>query len=167
MSKIQKWQIGRLYGLGSKLGLVEQGNKEDDFHNIIYTHTKKTSVADLTQSEFYKVQEELEKYLPSDERVVKKNYSKTAHKEVEGMMSKKQQDLAWKYVYDLAKLEPNVNTTVGKRMCGAIEKNCGVTAIACDPFRFVTSELGEKLIENLKRYVRSTKAKNKKKAQLE
>ena len=61
-------------------------------------------------------------------------------------------------MYHLAELEPR-ETAVGERMCGAIGKILGITAVPEDPFKWVSFEQGRDLIEGLKRYVYSAEKK--------
>ena len=46
----------QLYAIASNAGLVEHGNKEDPFHQIVYSVTGKTSVKDLTSREMKQVE---------------------------------------------------------------------------------------------------------------
>ena len=89
---------------------------------------------------------------------------------VPGMMTAEQQSLAWRLMYRLQELDekPKLHedgspVTVGERMAGAIEKILGITAMAGkDVFKWVSFENGSKLIEYLKRYVRSAERKRSK-----
>ena len=153
----------RLYALASGLGLVERNNKEDPFHQLIYGLTGKEHVSELTPSETRIVQAELQ------ERMRLKNHNKPLKKkqpikeDVPGMMTAAQQKLAWRLVYRLDELEPTA-ASVPERLVGAIEKILGVTASVKDPFRWVNFADGTKLIEQLKRYVRSAERRAGKKA---
>ncbi len=81
------------------------------------------------------------------------------------MMTEKQIKLAWRYVYRLVELDQSENKAeAGERMFGAIKKVLGVEeANVRYPFKKITKEQGEKLIENLKRYVLSAERKESKK----
>ena len=46
-----------------------------------------------------------------------------------------------------------------ERLLGAIEKILGITASKSDPFRWINFDDGTRLIEQLKRYVRSAERK--------
>jgi hypothetical protein len=59
MSAITKEQIKRIYALGSAIGIVDRGNKDDDLHTLVSGMTGKDSVSDLTGEEFIKVEREL------------------------------------------------------------------------------------------------------------
>ena len=75
-------------------------------------------------------------------------------KNVPGMMTVAQQKKAWSLVYRLDEIEPK-NVPVVERLIGAIEKILGITASKDEPFRWVNFDDGTRLIEQLKRYVRS------------
>lgn len=153
----------RLYTLANGLGLVENGNKEDPFHQLVYGLTGKEHVSELTQAEARSVQAELQERmrLKNHDKPLKKE--KTAKKDVHGMITSAQQRLAWRLVYRLDELEPTA-ASVPERLIGAIEKICGITASDADPFLWVDFNNGTKLIEQLKRYVRSAERRAAKKA---
>lgn len=172
-----KQQIRKLYGLAAGAGLVEANNKNDLFHTLVYGITGKAHVSDLTDKEVAAVQAELiskMRYKNHDAPIKKRK--KTPATEIQpGMMTAKQIGLAWRLIYRLQELDENPRCkedgtvySTGERMAGAIKKELGVTAnIAGNdpnkPFRWVSFENGEKLIEALKRYVRSAERKAKKK----
>nr|DAZ59380.1 MAG TPA: Protein of unknown function (DUF1018) [Caudoviricetes sp.] len=79
-------------------------------------------------------------------------------KDVPGMMTVSQQKKAWSLVYRLDELEPK-EVPVIERLLGAIEKILGITASKSDPFRWINFDDGTRLIEQLKRYVRSAERK--------
>lgn len=152
----------RLYTLANSLGLVDSGSKEDPFHQLVYGLTGKEHVNDLTPTEARVVQNELQ------ERMRLKNHSeplkkkKAAKEIVPGMMTASQQRFAWRLVYRLDELEPTV-ASVPERLIGAIVKILGITASKSDPFRWINFDDGSKLIEQLKRYVRSAEGRAAKK----
>lgn len=146
MKKISKEQIKRLYALGSRLKLVKSGDKNDNFHALVYAETKKESVRDLTESEF----KSLEKHF-----LLQLNPSEY----VPGKMTKKQQGKAWKLLYEIIKLNPR-DQTAGQRMCGAIKQNFLVDVDVRNPFKWLTFEQGNALIEQLKRYKKSAERKS-------
>lgn len=151
----------RLYALANGLGLVENGSKEDPFHQLVYGITGKEHVSELTPPEAKAVQAELQ------ERMKLKNHSKPLKKksvkeDIPGMMTVAQQNLAWRLVYRLDELEPTASS-VPERLIGAIGKILGITASRADPFRWINFDNGTKLIEQLKRYVRSAERRAAKK----
>lgn len=151
----------QLYALASGLGLVEHNNKDDPFHQLVYGITGKEHVSELTPREIQAVKAELY------DRMRLKNHGKplkkkSAKETVPGMMTAAQQGLAWRLVYRLDELEPT-DASVPERLIGAIEKILGITASKSDPFRWISFEEGSRLIEQLKRYVRSTEQRVDKK----
>ena len=56
---ITKQHIHTLYAIASRVGLVESGNKNDDFHCLVYRLTQKQSVKELTERESYIVSVDL------------------------------------------------------------------------------------------------------------
>lgn len=171
-----KQQTRRLYGLAAGAGLVEANNKDDLFHALVYSVTGKEHVSDLTDKEVAAVQAELISKMryKNHDAPVKKREKIPAPEIQPGMMNAKQIGLAWRLVYRLQELDDKPRRRddgtvcgVGERMAGAIKKELGITAnIAGNdpnkPFRWVSFENGEKLIEALKRYVRSAERKAKK-----
>ncbi len=152
MSLITKKQIQILYALGSKTGTLENGNKDDDLHIIVSRITGKSSIKELTQKEYKLVVDELKAFLPNDKGKVENKPT---------LITEKQKSLAWRFVYRLIELDATESkATAGERMLGAINKvlKKGVTDVKA-PFKDITQEEGEKLIENLKRYVRSAERK--------
>ena len=73
-------------------------------------------------------------------------------------MTAAQQKKAWSLIYRLDEIEPKEVPEV-ERLIGAIEKVLGITASRVDPFRWINFDDGTKLIEQLKRYVRSAERK--------
>ncbi|MDE5835229.1 MAG: regulatory protein GemA, partial [Ruminococcus sp.] len=81
-----------LYAIASHAGLVENGNKEDPFHQIVYSVTGKISVKDLSDRERKQVESEIK--IRIGEKVSGENVK---HQEkIAGMMSPAQQSLAWR-----------------------------------------------------------------------
>lgn len=142
---------GRLYALASGLGMVERNNKEDAFHQLVFGLTGKEHVSDLTASEAKTIQKELQNRMRLRNIKVPLKHKK---KDVPGMMTTSQQKKAWSLVYRLDEIEPK-DVPVIERLLGAIEKILGITASKTDPFRWINFDDGTKLIEQLKRYVRS------------
>ena len=147
---------GRLYALASGLGMVERNNKEDAFHQLVYGLTGKEHVSDLTTTEAKAVQKELQDRMRLGNR--KSPLKRNKKRDVPGMMTTEQQKKAWQLVYRLNDIDPK-DVPVVDRLIGAIEKVLGITASKADPFRWVNFDDGTKLIEQLKRYVRSAERK--------
>lgn len=141
---ITKEQISKLYGLAARAGLVESGNKEDNFHQIVAGLTGKDSVKKLTDTEYKKVRSRLLQELEN--------------KNASGRISSGQIKKAWSLMYQIIEYSPNEEgRTAGERMVGAIKKILGIDADVKNPFAWVSAEQGNKLIEMLKRYLRSAK----------
>lgn len=172
-----KQQIKRLYALAAGAGLVEANSKDDLFHALVYGVTGKEHVSELTDGEVAAVQAELISKMKYKNRAGQlKKRAKSKPDLQPGMMTERQIALAWRLMYRLQELDESPRRkedgtvfTVGERMVGAIDKILGVTANALGndtskPFRWIDFKSGEKLIETLKRYVRSAERKAAKKA---
>ena len=146
----------KLYAMAAALGLLERGSKEDAFHQLVYGLTGKEHVSELSAAEANAVQRELQSRLRSSAPNVTKKRSRK--KDVPGMMTTAQQGKAWALIHYLDEIEPKEVPEV-ERLIGAIEKVLGITASKTDPFRWINFDDGTKLIEQLKRYVRSAERK--------
>ncbi|MGN0592855.1 MAG: regulatory protein GemA [Ruminococcus sp.] len=145
--------VKKLYAKAAVLGMVEPGSHEDAFHQLVFGLTGKESVKALTEPEFRKVETELKRRLrshPSDRR--------PEQQEAPGMMTKAQRDMAWRQIYTLAALSPS-RASEGERMAGAVRKILGITASPKEPLKWVSKEDGSRLIDTLKRYVRTAQKK--------
>lgn len=156
-----KEQIKRIYGLGAGLGIVGK-NRDDMLHELVFACTGKDSVKELDDADFRRVEGEL---------ISRMRYSnphhpehKTKSKELgnNGMATKDQQALCWRFCYRLKELDPNpLSADVGDRLVGAITKVLDVTATKKEPFRWVNQEQCAKLIEQLKRYVNTAERRKR------
>lgn len=164
MSKaISKEQIKRIYALGSAIGILESGNKDDDLHALVYSIAGKESVKALSEGEFKKVEKALmDKMKIYRDNKAPKPREKSKDETVAGMMTKAQQTKAWKLIYELIALDPRGGSaTAGERMVGAIRKILNIQADVKKPFAWISFEQGSFLIEQLKRYVASAESKSK------
>lgn len=145
-----------LYAIAANAGLVEHGNKEDPFHQIVYSLTGKTSVKDLTSREMKQVENEIRSRISenvSGDRI-------KSQEAVAGMMSPTQQSLAWRLMYRIQRYDVKVSDkSVGTRLAGVVRKSLKISASDTDPLKWVNAENGNKLIETLKRYVKSAEKK--------
>lgn len=153
-----------IFGKAKELGL-----NSDELHCLVYGVTERDSLKELTNTQAEAVIRELDsrrknRTVPPEERNPK------AYKPAKpGMMTTAQQSLAWRLVYRLKELdekpmlhEDGKPYTVGERMAGAIYKITGnnmTTAQRKTIFERMHFDEGEKLIEGLKRYVRSAERK--------
>lgn len=150
----------RLYAMAASLGLLERNSKDDPFHQLVKGVTGKEHVSELNDAEKRAVEHELKIRSGNVPQKKKPSKKKAA---VPGMMTVQQQNLAWRLVYRLDELEPT-SASVPERLIGAIERILGITASRKEPFRWINFDDGTKLIEYLKRYVRSAERRAERKA---
>lgn len=163
MAAITKDQVRRIYALGAAAGMVTSGSHDDALHAMIAVMTNKDSVSSLTDKEFEEAQRELLAKIKLGNRTLPPPAARRNGKETApGMMNAEQQGKAWRYIYRLKELDVASSATAGQRMVGAIRKVLSVEARVDDPFKWVTFDQGAALIEQLKRYVRSAEARDKK-----
>ena len=103
-------QIRAIYALGSKLG-INQNNREDNLHQLVYSITGKESIKGLTNYEAARVQSELA------------NMERKVHAAdiPPGKMTAEQQNYVKYLIFRLQKLSPS-NAPYGERMRGAVKK---------------------------------------------
>ncbi len=139
--KITAFHIRKIYALGHELGLVNKSVEDDELHLLVHRETNKSSIKELTFTEYEKVIKEL-------------NRLKKENDITEG-----QKGLIWAYMYELVELDKSKGKT-GVRLVGAIKKILGKEIVtAHNPFSGITRDEGKILIEQLKRYVKTEKAK--------
>lgn len=136
----------KLYAIAAELNLLERGNPEDPFHQIVYRITGKEHVSELNQKEEKAVLKEL----LERQRIVD-NPDK---------ISVPKQDKVWKLIYKLCEIDPS-DAKPADRLIGAIGKILNTSAAESDPFKWVKERDANKLIETLKRYVKSAERKAK------
>lgn len=158
--KISKYQIHNLYAIAAKMKLVESGNKNDEFHSVVYSVTGKNSVSSLTGAEFYKVRDRLIEIQGSENVNSKKSKKKKKEEvnEIEGM-TQGQTAKVWYLMYEFAKYSPS-HATVGERLKGIIKRQLKMDVDVKKPFVWLTHKQGNQLIEILKKYVTNAKSKN-------
>lgn len=137
---IEKAQIKRIYAAGAKLGIVGH-DREDNLHNMIMSMYGKESIKDLTKSEASGLLKRLnEQTIP-------------------GRITEQQKKKCWALIYRLCELDPR-EAAANARLAGAVQKILGIPSLPKNPLKWVTFEQAEKLIEYLKRYVRTEEKKN-------
>lgn len=154
-----KEQIRKIYALGGELGI--KGNGHDDLlHELICGITGKDSVRELNDSEVRAVLSEMYKRKPAAANSRKKTEKEPGDN---GMATKEQQALCWRYCYRLKELDPDPESAdVYDRLAGAIRKICDTNIIPkTDPFRCVDQKSCSMLIEQLKRYVNTAERRAK------
>lgn len=146
--------IGTIYALGHKLGIVDRNHPRDDgLHQLVSGLTGKDSVKALTGDEQETVVRELR-------RRVNLNPPKSTREYPErpGKMSAGQQRKVWALMYSLQQASPS-EISLGKRLAGIIKKDFKISATGKDPLIWLSFEDGNRLIEALKKYIRSAKRK--------
>lgn len=142
-------QIRAIYALGSKLG-INQNNREDNLHQLVYSITGKESIKGLTNYEAARVQSELA------------NMERKVHAAdiPPGKMTAEQQNYVKYLIFRLQKLSPS-NAPYGERMRSTVKKiiDMDINPYCDNPFRMVTVKQGIKLIDTLKKYVASAEKK--------
>lgn len=158
-------QIQRIYGMGTTLNMIDNANHKDDMlHNLVYDLTGKDSVKQLDNGEYKKVVAELAKRINISQLDVppcraKAHRAKKREDTAKGM-TEGQQRKVWALMYQLigCDLEP-VAATKGERLCGIIKRELHIDAQPKQPFVWLGFAEGNKLIEALKRYVKSAERK--------
>ncbi len=154
-----------IFGMCRQLGM-----NEDDRHALVLGVTGKESTKELTDRETEDVLRELRKRLGGETVPPEKRNPKAYRPEVPGMITPEQQSLAWRYIYRLRELdekpmlhENGTPVTPGERMTGAIRAILGnnMSKPGEEIFARVHFDEGTKLIEGLKRYVKSAERKAK------
>lgn len=141
----------RIFGLSKQLGI-----NDEELHILVEGVTGCDSLKQLSRKQTYDVIAELNSRASRSSTAKPK--AKTRKNPVPGMITTAQQSYCWAVMYKINELDPR-SSTVGERLCGAINKILGITAFEAEPFRSVTFEEGEKLIEGLKRYEASAYSK--------
>ncbi len=155
-----------IFGMCKSLGM-----NDDDRRALICSVTGKESTKELTDKETEAVIGELRKRCGGVNVPPEKRNPKAYKPAAPGMMTTEQQSLAWRLMYRLQELDekPMLHEngkpyTVGERMTGAIRTILGnnMAQPGGEIFARVHFDEGARLIEGLKRYVRSAEAKHKK-----
>lgn len=154
-----------IFGICKNLGM-----SDDDRRALVLGVTGKESTKELTDRETEDVIRELKARL-GGETVPPEKRNPKAYKPAEaGMMTTDQQSLAWRLMYRLQELdekprlhENGTPVTPGERMAGAIRTilDNNMAKPGKEIFDRVHFDEGERLIEGLKRYVKSAERKAK------
>lgn len=152
-------QIRAIYAMGSSLG-INRNSRDDELHQLVYGITGKESIKELTSSEVYSVQRELMNRMKGSENIQKSSSRKKPIDVPPGKMTEAQQKKAWSLIYKLQELSPS-GASEADRMRGAVRKILGMEINTDNkaPFRMVSVSDGRKLIDTLKKYVRSAEKK--------
>lgn len=153
----QKQRTQRIYALGSRLGLLENGNKDDLLHNLVFRLTGKKHISSLSETEYKTVINDMYTQLKIDSYEAPP-HPKPRYEFVPGMMSVGQQKMVWKLMYQLKELDVVLSkASLGDRLCSIIKKELHSDATAKEPFKWLSYKQGSKLIEILKKYNISAK----------
>lgn len=160
-------QIRRLYAKAHKLGIVENGNKNDNYHILITSLTGKMSTKDLSVDEYKRVDNELTRLINSTglNLAKDKNTSNKKHQRSPGGISAGQINKIWALMYQLASASPALigadgkSASIGSRLCGVIKKEMKLDATTKSPLAWMTYKQGNNLIEIIKKYILSTERK--------
>jgi hypothetical protein len=142
--------------MGARLGILESGNKNDMLHTLVYNHTKKTSIRELTEQEYKAVVKDLAQQLNIQhlEEPVHPYKKQKREQSGVGMMSDGQQRKVWQLMYELKQYDKEPSAApLGERLCGIIRKELHIDVTTKQPFRWLTFKQGAILIEKLKKYV--------------
>lgn len=142
--KTDNKKMRTIYAIAKKLG-ISDGSREDELHALVFSTAKKESIALLTDYEADKVIKRLKDLCPKDE--------------VKGKMTEKQKKKAWSLMYTLTELDGGEKKDAALKMRGAVKKILNIDAPQKNPLLWISYEDGTKLIEYLKRYVKSAERK--------
>ena len=149
--EVSKGTVKSIYALGAKLGMVERSDRhEDALHMLVQGLTGKESVKELTPAEAATVLAELRRRsVPAGQR---RTRQPRKYEELPGGLSAGQQKKIWFLMYELEKYDPAPDgVQLRDRLCGLIERQFRVTSFPTQPFRLLTSDQGNALIEGLKK----------------
>lgn len=155
MAEIQGWQIKSIYALAGGLGMVERDNHDDALHQLVAGMTGETSIKALDSAAANDVLTELRERMRLSNAPIPPQKRKARPKEdTPNGVTKGQQNKIWALMYELAKHDTAPATAgVGVRLCGIIKRQFGMDSAPRQPFRFLSREQADKLIELLKHYV--------------
>lgn len=151
--KLTSAQLRGIYARAHSLGISEKDNKEDNLHLLVERITGKESIASLTGDEAQSVIRELDMISrpPEEPRKSEKVYT-----EIPGGATEGQQKKVYYLMYQLIALDREPSTaSLGERLCGIISKELKLTASPEKPFLWIDYKAANRLIEMLKRYIKS------------
>lgn len=160
MRGIERYQIRKIYAMGSGLGIVGHG-REDELHTLVAGMTGRSSIKELTYPEAAEVITRLEELQGSaaPARPSGKGRREPAEERPGGVTAGQQKKI-WALMYELKKYDRTpADIPLGDRLCAVIKKELHVDALARKPFVWLTFKQGNNLIEILKGYVRNEERK--------
>lgn len=155
-------QTQRIYGMAAALGMVAKNSHDDALHVLVAGMTGKESVRALNEAEYRQIVRELAQRIrisQLDEPPPKLRRTKQ-YEERPGGITAGQQRKIWYLMYQLQSCDRQPNpASLGARLSGIIRRELQIDATERDPMHWVTYDQGAKLIEQLKKYVRSAELK--------
>lgn len=153
MKMIEAWQKKAIYALGNAAGLVERGREDDNLHQMVEGMTGKEHVSALTYAEAQDIICVLKDRMRGQ-------YKARDHEKSTGGITAGQRKKIWALMYQLSgcDMQPS-SASLGDRLCGIIKRELHIDATPKQPLRWLTYQQGSRLIEAIKNYINSTKAK--------
>lgn len=151
-------QIGTIYGLGTKCGLYEAGNKKDGLHKFVWQLTLKQSIKELTTEEAARVINHLHDNLQA---IQSKIPPPPALMSEHGAITEQQIKKIFGLAYELQGYDKELSkASVRQRVAGVMKKVLETDPpMSGDILKGINFRQGEIIIEELKRYVRNAKRK--------
>lgn len=151
-------QIKTIYAIGSQLGILDRGNKDDELHAFVAAVSGKSSIKELNAAEAEAVIAALQQRQKEKPR---RSGRQKEHPEIPGGITASQQRKIWALMYELRDFDKEPNgKPLGERLCGIIKKELGLEARPQNPFAWVDFKDGTKLLEVLKGYVATAKRRS-------
>ena len=153
--------IKSIYALASSLG-IKGNSRDDNLHLLVYSITGKESIKSLEDSEAKQVRNELMRQMKGTDQIKKSRPKKKSIDIPPGKMTIEQQSHVKYLIFRLQELTPS-DVAYGERMRGAVKKiiDMDINPYCENPFRMVTVKQGIRLIDTLKRYVKSAEKKKR------
>lgn len=147
MKRISKEEIKKLYGIAASAGLVDSSNHDnDEFHQIVYQVSGKSSVRELTQEEYRKVKSRLKEYISlTDENT-------------DGMITIRQKRKIYAQMIELSELSPSEKSR-DERLCGIVRKTLKISSFPSEPLKWVKKKEATKLIQIIGFYIETERNK--------
>lgn len=155
-NSITSGQIKIIHTLARELDLVdkaatEQGNM-DSLHTMIYSMTGKKSTKALTVDEAIQIIDRLK----GDMRGFRGSPPPVPRSP--GMITEGEKKKIWALMYELKKYDAcSTDSSLAKRLCKIIKLYTGIDAHPNDPFKFLSHDKANSVIETIKGIIRSQK----------
>jgi hypothetical protein len=155
-NNITSGQIKIIHTLARELDLVdkaatEQGNM-DALHSMVYSMTGKESIKALTVDEAGQIIDRLKGNMRGFRG------SPPPVPRSPGMITEGEKKKIWALMYELKKHDAcSTDSSLAKRLCKIIKLYTGIDAHPNDPFKFLSHDKANSVIETIKGIVRSQK----------